>query len=143
MCVCVCHLALTRYCLTSKLDCGSPSSFYCPPTCKAYPIAIILHAHFAIYAPHRPPVCMPYTIQYWLWQYRLKANSFSAEVPPLYRAFSPISVFTYSHPTVLRSQGLRCDARARLLSAPSLFIHTLHLRALLSVCGRCSFGGLG
>ena len=29
----------------------------------------------SIYAPpHRPPCCMPYTIQYWWWQYRVKAN---------------------------------------------------------------------
>jgi len=24
--------------------------------------------------PHRPLFCMPYTVQYWLWQYRVKAN---------------------------------------------------------------------
>ena len=24
--------------------------------------------------PHRPLLCMPYTIQYWLWQYRVKVN---------------------------------------------------------------------
>jgi len=44
-------LTLTRYCFTSKLYCGSQSSFYCPPTCKSYPIAILVYAHFAIYAP--------------------------------------------------------------------------------------------
>jgi len=37
-----------------------------PPTCKAYPIAILLHAHCAIYAPpHRPLLFMPDTMQYW------------------------------------------------------------------------------
>ena len=25
--------------------------------------------------PHRPPLCMPYAIQYWPWQYRVKAKS--------------------------------------------------------------------
>ena len=29
-----------------------------PPNCNAYPIAILLHAHFAIYVPHRPTFCM-------------------------------------------------------------------------------------
>jgi len=44
-------VACTRYSSTSKLYCGSQASFYCPlPTCKAYPIAILLHDHWAIYA---------------------------------------------------------------------------------------------
>ena len=44
------NLALERYCFNSKLYCGRQSSFCCPaPTCKAYPIAILLHAHCAIY----------------------------------------------------------------------------------------------
>jgi len=34
-------LAFTRYCFASKLYCGSQSSFPPPPTCKAYPIAIL------------------------------------------------------------------------------------------------------
>jgi len=39
---------------------------YPPPTRKAYPIAVLLHDHCAIYAPpHRPPLLMLYTIQYW------------------------------------------------------------------------------
>ena len=49
-------LACTRYCFTSKLYCGSQSSVYCPsPTCKAYPIAILLHDHCAMYAPPLTP----------------------------------------------------------------------------------------
>jgi len=36
-----------------------------PPTCKAYPIAMLLHDHCAIYAPHRPLLFMPHTVQYW------------------------------------------------------------------------------
>jgi len=54
-------LALTIDCFISKLYCGSPSSLYShPPTCKAYPIAILLHAHCAIYAP--PPTPLVYAI---------------------------------------------------------------------------------
>jgi len=54
------ELAFTRYCFTSKLYCESLSSF-CrpPPTCKAYPIAILLHDHCAIYAPPPNPLFMP------------------------------------------------------------------------------------
>jgi len=70
-CVCICSvsvdlrpsfaicfslvLAFTRYCFTSKLCCGSQSSFYCPSTCKAYPIAIRFHDHCATYAPPTTP----------------------------------------------------------------------------------------
>jgi len=50
------YLAFTRYCFTSKLYCESLSSFYPPPTCKAYPIAILLHDHCAIYAPPLTPL---------------------------------------------------------------------------------------
>jgi len=36
------------------------------PTYKAYPIAILMHGHCAIYdPPPPPPLCMLYTIQYW------------------------------------------------------------------------------
>jgi len=42
-------LAFTRSCFASKLYCGNPSSVYPPlPTCKAYPIAILLHDCWAI-----------------------------------------------------------------------------------------------
>jgi len=55
------RLAFTRYYFTSKLYCGSQSSFYClPPSCKAYPIAILLHDYRAIYAP--PPTPLLYAI---------------------------------------------------------------------------------
>jgi len=58
-------LACTRYCFTSKLECGSPSSVYYPsPTCKAYAIAVLLDAHCAIYAP--PPTPDFYTIHHTL-----------------------------------------------------------------------------
>jgi len=49
-------LVITRYGFTLKLYCGSQSSFYCPPpTWKAYPIAILLHGHCAIYAHSTDP----------------------------------------------------------------------------------------
>ena len=52
------------------------------PTCKAYPMAIHWYDHCAMYAPpHRPLLSMPYTIQYWRWQYRVKANAVSASPP--------------------------------------------------------------
>ena len=51
----LCILTFTRYCFTSKLYCGSPSSFFWPPTCKAYPFAILLHDHCAINAPSPTP----------------------------------------------------------------------------------------
>jgi len=54
-------LACTRYCFTPKIYCGNQSSVYCPsPTCKAYPIAILLHDHCAMYAP--PPTHPFYVI---------------------------------------------------------------------------------
>ena len=57
------RLAFTRYCFTLKLYCGSISSFYClPPTCNAYPIAILLHTHCAIYVP--PPTLPLYPTQH-------------------------------------------------------------------------------
>jgi len=56
-------LAFTRYCFTSKLYCGSRSSFNCPaPTCNAYPIAILLDAHCAIHAP--PPTLRAYAMHH-------------------------------------------------------------------------------
>ena len=70
------RLAFTRYCFTSRLYCGSQSSFHCPPpTCKAHSIEIRLHDHCAIYAPPTDPsfVChTPYNIGD--GQYRVKAN---------------------------------------------------------------------
>jgi len=50
------------------------------PTCKAYPIAILLHAHCAIYSHQPTPLFMPYTIHYWRWQYRVRPNSAVADV---------------------------------------------------------------
>ena len=38
---------------------GVNHPFIAPPTCKAYPIAILLHDHWAIYALLPTPFCMP------------------------------------------------------------------------------------
>jgi len=45
-----------------------------PPTCIARSIAILVHVHCAIYDAPPTPLCMSHTIQYWQWQYRVKAN---------------------------------------------------------------------
>ena len=44
------------------------------PACIAYTVAILLHGYWAIYDPSSTSLCMPYTIQYWSEQYRVKAN---------------------------------------------------------------------
>jgi len=75
-CCCpMCVLTFTRYVFTPKLSCTSQSSCYCP-----------LHLHCShdcdttarlmrnIRPPHRLPLCLPYTIQHWQWQYRANAN---------------------------------------------------------------------
>ena len=56
-------LAFTRYCFTSRLMCMNRSSFIAPPP-SALPA--LLHYYCTTIAQftnhHRPPVCMPYTI---------------------------------------------------------------------------------
>jgi len=69
------ELAFTRYSFTSKRLCTNPSSFYrlpprAMPTLLQYDCATIAQ----YMTPIRPPLCMPYTIQYWQWQYRVKAK---------------------------------------------------------------------
>ena len=67
--------AFTRYYVTSKLVCTSPSSFDYPrpPT-----MPTLLQCYCNPIAKHttlpRPSLCVPYTIQYCEWQYRVKAN---------------------------------------------------------------------
>jgi len=57
--------AFTRYRFTSKLDCGNLSSLYPPPpSCNAYPIAILLHDFCAIYAPQPTPPPLLYAIHH-------------------------------------------------------------------------------
>jgi len=69
-------LALTRYCVTSKLYCGSPSSFYWPPPLAKPTLLQYFCTPISQYTlPHRAPFCMPYTIHDWRWQYRVKAKS--------------------------------------------------------------------
>jgi len=47
-----------------------------PRICNVRTIAKVLHDYCAIYAPPpHPPLLMPYTIQYWQWQSRVKANA--------------------------------------------------------------------
>ena len=48
-----------------------------PPTCIAHTGAILLRN---IRPTSDPPVCMPYTIQYSAWRYRVKANFAVASV---------------------------------------------------------------
>jgi len=66
----------TRYCFTTRLMRTNQSSVYCLPP-PALPT--LLHDYFTTIAqytiPLRPASCMPYTIQYWSWQYRVKAKS--------------------------------------------------------------------
>jgi len=69
------RLAFPRYGFTSKLYCGSPSSFCCcPPPAKPTLLQYSCTITAQYTPPHRPPICMFYTMQYWWWQYREKAK---------------------------------------------------------------------
>jgi len=70
------HLAFTRYFFRSKaLLWGSITLLLPPPHLQSLPycntIARLLHN---IRPPIWPSLCMPYTIQYWRWQYRVKVK---------------------------------------------------------------------
>jgi len=70
VCVCVCvyvyvYISLYKMFYCNALLWESIILLLRSLTCKAYPIAILMHDDCAIYAPHRPPPFMPYTIQYW------------------------------------------------------------------------------
>jgi len=69
-------LAFTRYCFTSRLLGTNQASFYCPSHlhCLRY-CNTVARPLRNMRPPHRPPLCMPYTIQYWQWQYRVKAKT--------------------------------------------------------------------
>jgi len=95
------------------------SPFVSLPICIAHTIAIRLHGYCACTIPPQPPFCMPYTIQNRYWEYPVKSNRQSV-----------VDVF-FLH-------AGRPPGRGRW-PAPS----SRHLRALLSVCGRCSFGVWG
>ena len=72
-------LAFTRYCFTSKLDCGSRASFCCHPQLQSLLWLQHYYTTIAQYTPpHRAPLLMPYPMRYWWWQYRVKANGGSA-----------------------------------------------------------------
>ena len=68
-------LAFTKYCLLQRFFVGVHHPFDCLPTCKAYTNAILLQDYCATYDPlPRPTVCIPYTVQYWQWQYLVKGT---------------------------------------------------------------------
>jgi len=60
---------LRAFCAQINHPLIGPSHQHCPHYCNT--IRRILRD---LRRPPRPPVCMPYTIQYWQWQYRVKAN---------------------------------------------------------------------
>ena len=68
-------LAFTRYGFTSRLLCTNQSSVYCPlpPALRAL-LQYYCTSMEQYTTPPRPTFCMAYTIQYWQWQYRVKAN---------------------------------------------------------------------
>jgi len=69
------RLAFTRYSFTSKLLSTNQSTFYCPAHLHRPHDCNTLLDYCAIYdPPPRLPFCMPYTIQYWQYQYRVKAK---------------------------------------------------------------------
>ena len=53
-------LCMRWFCFKSLLR-GSIILISPPPTCKAYPIATLLHDHCAIYAPPTDPSCVCHT----------------------------------------------------------------------------------
>jgi len=54
----------------------NPPPFFPPPPLPATPTILQYYCTtIAQYTPsHRPSLCMPYTIQYWGWQYRVKVK---------------------------------------------------------------------
>jgi len=77
----LCGLAFTRYCFTSRIrvrvrvNPHEPIVFYCLPL---HEHVTLLHSYCVTIAQYttslRPPLCVLYTIQYWSWQYCVKAN---------------------------------------------------------------------
>ena len=73
---------LTRYWRSQDIlslpgFCARLNPCFTPSTSRiAHAIAILLHDDFAKYDLPPTPlvVCMPYNIQYWYWQYRVRAN---------------------------------------------------------------------
>jgi len=85
-------LAFTRYSFTSKLYCGSQIILLLPlpPTCKAYPLAILLHDHCAIYVPPPPPALYAIHHTILVITYRVKAK---AALPPLVQSTGHLQPF--------------------------------------------------
>ena len=71
--------SLYKISFRSKALLWGQSAFYCPPPPLAKPTLLQYDcATIAQYTtPIRPSLCMPYTIQYWRWQYRVKVKSVS------------------------------------------------------------------
>jgi len=91
------RLAFTRYSFTLRHLCTNQPSLYCipplalPTIVQYYCTAIGQHT-----TPHGHPLRVSYTIQYWQWQYRVKANlplTFSSSVHGRWRrCWWPLSV---------------------------------------------------
>jgi len=78
-----CRLAFTRYCIASKLYCGSQSSFCCPPPLLAKPTLLRYYCTtIAQSTPsHRPPCCMPYTMHSMVIALSCKGQGEQCEAP--------------------------------------------------------------
>jgi len=68
-------LAFTIYSLTSTRLCTSESSFSCPSP-SALPTRVQCYCNTIAQCtiPLQPPLCMPYTMLNWYWQYPVRAN---------------------------------------------------------------------
>ena len=117
--------SFTRYAFTPQLSCTSQSSFYCPLHlhCSHY-CNTIARLRRNIQPPTRLPQSMPYTIQYWQGQYRVKANitvrslsgeallgsQFSAPIAvPTIRTIKTRKVYPVGAVSRLCAQLLWCD----------------------------------
>jgi len=117
--------------------CTNQSSFIAPPP-PALPT--LLHYYCTTFAqyttPLRPPLCMPYTIQYWAWQYRAKANL--RLLSPLFYRYPELLVVNQLAPShLISSTSCSCIVDATNLDVLSLLRHylTCALAALLALPG--------
>ena len=68
-------MAFTRYCYTVRLLCTNLSFVYCPLPFASPALLQYYCTTIPQYTtPPRPTFCITYTIQYWQWQYRVKAK---------------------------------------------------------------------
>jgi len=70
------------------LLCESIILLFPPPTCKAYPITILLYAHFAIYAP--PPTPRLYAMHHTLLAMPISCKGQAAGTLPQWTRFWPL-----------------------------------------------------